>query len=401
MSSPLNRVAVIAALLAGGMTPVLGAVPAVAAPSAPASAGPTISELYGVSCTSSAACTAVGGSGRSDAGGSLIERWNGAKWTIQRAARPAGATSSSLYGVSCTSRTACVAVGNYIRAGSTASLAERWNGRKWSIQRTPKPARARDTQFFGVSCTSLTACIAVGNSNFGASLAERWNGKRWTIQRMPRPAGAIYKFSFLNSVSCTSRTACTAVGETDTGLAFRGKNITYLSLAERWNGKRWTIQRTPRPVAPAERFLYGVLCTSATSCTGVGVTFLKTTFAVVLAERWNGARWTVQPAPSPSSGLPAEFAGVSCPSRTTCVAVGDAYPEGFNLLAERWNGATWAIQPTPKPAREFYAALYGVSCPSRVVCFAVGQSNNGDGSSQVPLAEKWNGVNWTIQRIPS
>src|ERR1022692_4139833 len=317
------------------------------------------------------------------------------------ASAPAGVTISEFYGVSCTSPTACTAVGSSSRRGVAATVAERWNGTKWTIQRAPKPTGAIAAVLDGVSCTSPRACTAVGSSNYARSLAESWNGKKWTIQRTPRPSGAVYRLMFLNSVSCTSRTACTAVGESETGLPYKGKNITYLALAERWNGRKWAVQRTPRPAAPAQTFFYGALCTSRTACAAVGYTFPTDTISVVLVQRWNGAKWTVQRAPSPSGGVPAELSSVSCTSPTACTAVGDAYPEGFSLLAERWNGAAWTIQSVPRPAGQFYASLYGVSCASLTACIAVGQANNGDGSTQALLAEKWNGSTWTIQRTPA
>jgi hypothetical protein len=37
-----------------------------------------------------------------------------------------------------------------------------------------------------VSCASATACVTVG-SNQTSTLAERWNGTTWTIQRTRGP----------------------------------------------------------------------------------------------------------------------------------------------------------------------------------------------------------------------
>ena len=396
----VNRVALLASLLAGAAT-LAAAGAAAAVPARPAPAGPVISELNGVSCTSPSACTAVGGFGHGTASAPLAERWNGTKWAIQRTPKRAGATFSALFGVSCTSPTACIAVGYSSRSGVAAALAEQWNGTKWAILRTPRPAGAKDTQLFGISCTSRTACTAVGNSNYGRSLAERWNGKKWTIQPTPKPAGKIYRLTFFNSVSCTSSTVCTAVGESDTGLPFKGKNTTYLALAEQWNGKKWRIQQTPRAPAPTERFLYGVSCQSRTVCTGVGDTFLATAMDVVLAERWNGTKWTVQPAPTLAGGFPAEFGGVSCASAAACTAVGaSSHSANFILVAENWNGATWKLELAPKPAGEFYAALFSVSCAAPAACIAVGDANNGSGHAEVPMTQRWNGATWTLLRTP-
>ena len=106
--------------------------------------------------------------------------------------------------MSCTSASACTAVGS----SGAGPLAERWNGTRWTIQATPNP-RQGGGELNGVACTSASACTAAGNSNTG-NLAERWNGSSWSIQTTPNPAGA--QFTFLNTVACASASACTAAG---------------------------------------------------------------------------------------------------------------------------------------------------------------------------------------------
>jgi len=353
--------------------------------------------LYGVSCTSPTACIAVGTSGNgTTVATSLAERWNGTNWTIQQTPGPPGATSSSFYSVSCTSPDACIAVGNFRRSGVTEPLAESWNGTKWALQQVSGPPGA-DGELYGISCSSATACTAVGNSDFGAALAERWNGSTWTIQRTPKPGGAIYRFTYLTSVSCTSPTACTAVGESDTGLAYSRTNIGYQTLAETWNGAEWTIQHTPSSGPGTDTFLEGVSCTSPTECIAAGDNGSPTaTGGVVLAERWNGTNWAITPAPQPARG-PFAFAGVSCTSPSSCTAVGGP----FDVLAETWNGTNWAVTSALRPAGELYPSLSSVSCTSATACIAVGQSNNGAGSVAVPLAEVWDGTTWTILHTPT
>jgi hypothetical protein len=61
-----------------------------------------------------------------------------AGWSIEHTADPARSLGRELYGVSWTSGSACTAVGNFkAHAGRYASLAERWNGNRWSVQPTP------------------------------------------------------------------------------------------------------------------------------------------------------------------------------------------------------------------------------------------------------------------------
>ena len=96
-------------------------------------------------------------------------------WSIQHTPNPAGGSGSILNGVSCTSASACTAVGDSSNGTATVTLAERWNGTRWSIQTTPNPAGGSNSMLNGVSCASATACTAVGGSSNG-TLAEGWNG---------------------------------------------------------------------------------------------------------------------------------------------------------------------------------------------------------------------------------
>jgi hypothetical protein len=212
-------------------------------------------------------------------------------------------------------------------------LAERWNGTKWSIQNTPNPRGSTQIGLQGVSCTSASACTAVGayfNGIARLPLVERWNGTKWSIQRASNPTASTY--GELNAVACTSQNACTAVGDYN-------NNAGYVTLAERWNGTRWFIQDTPNPTGSRQTILYGIGCTSGSACTAVGERAprkLRT-----LAERWNGTKWSIQSTPYPrgSSGGDTLY-GIACTSSSSCIAAG-GYGDTTNLartLAERWNG---------------------------------------------------------------
>src|SRR5215472_116059 len=122
----------------------------------------------------------------------------------------------ALFADSCTSATACAAVGYQFDSGGTVvALAETWDGKIWRVRAVPSPAGATGSRLFGISCTSASTCTAVGTyvSGFlgpGLPLAERWNGINWRVQAAAIPAGA--KSARLLAVSCSSATACTAVG---------------------------------------------------------------------------------------------------------------------------------------------------------------------------------------------
>lgn len=327
-------------------------------------------------------------------------------WAVQPTPGPRGGT---LLSVLCTSPTACIAVGSSSTPGNgrpAKAIAERWDGQRWSIQRTPSPRGAVSSRLSGVSCTLATACTAVGAARFAHSqtpLVERWNGSTWSIQPTPSTASA----AALASVSCPSRRFCVAGG-----FVFVSSSDTS-PLAERWNGRRWSIQQTPNPQpnpglgAPTQNSLTGVSCASSRFCIAVGVGGApEISMGSTLAEGWNGSRWSIQQTQNPSELTHNDaLSGVSCTSTSACTAVGTAdVGQGvFQPEAQRWNGRRWSTQlPTPNPAANLFEmslSLNGVSCASRSACTSVGSFVNSAGTS-VTLAEGWNGVRWAIQRTP-
>src|ERR1039458_7046818 len=83
-------------------------------------------------------------------------------WALQTVPSPTG-PGGALMAVSCSSATDCTAVGSYVTvAGKSVALVERWNGTTWSIEATPSHAGDFAIYLSGVSCTSATACTAVG-----------------------------------------------------------------------------------------------------------------------------------------------------------------------------------------------------------------------------------------------
>ena len=342
--------------------------------------------LDAVSCSSSTACTAVGHYG-GDFGVNpgLVARWDGKAWSLQQPAVPAGADGFVLTSVSCPSRSDCVAAGYAIpHLGSDSLLVERWNGKAWSVQPTPNPAAVPggvyvEARLWGISCVASAACTAVGDYDAGTgvsrTLVERWNGVEWTIESSPNP-GDLNSDEFigdgLKGVSCASRSSCASVGSMGV----------YHSLAQRWNGLRWTNEAIAEPKPEIGSSLSGVACPDATTCLAVGQARLSepdgTGGTVVRAALWDGGEWSstrVTPPSDPPGGPHwTVLNGVSCASSMNCIGVG-AYQKvsyQYATLAERWNGRTWAMQPSDNPAGDL-PALNGVSCSSPTNCIAVGE----------------------------
>jgi hypothetical protein len=304
--------------------------------------GNNVNDLSGVSCTSSTDCVAVGyyfnTSASQTISQTLIEKWNGASWSVTPSPDQ-GNGGSVLYGVFCTSSTNCVAVGDYINgSGDFQTLIETWNGTGWSIIPSPDPGTP-SSGLDGVHCASSTNCVAVGYYFNGPStqgLVEAWNGTIWSVSPSPNPADA--GAANLASVSCTSATDCVAVGDYING---SGSQV----LTESWNGTIWSVTTSPNQGTDT---LSSVSCISSTNCVGVG-NFSTGSGDPTLIESWNGISWFVTPSPSP--GANAYLNGVSCISSTGCFAVGQTFDKSnaSQVLVESWNGTSWSVVLPPPP----------------------------------------------------
>ena len=348
----------------------------------PAPEGAKSSLLKGVSCTSATVCTAAGYAVNSaKVLVPLAERWNGTKWEIQSTPVPAGGTENILASISCTSASNCVAVGKFSSPYSLP-LAMQWDGTKWSLIQPPKPENSVVSWLSGVSCTSATFCVATGayldNFLIEKTLAMLWDGTKWIVKTTPNPGAQL---NGLAAVSCTSATACTAVG------SFYSEPGPSKVLTERWNGVSWQVQETPGPEGSKKAELLGVSCAAATVCTSVGVFTNSAGTNLSLAEKWDGTKWTLQSSPNPEGAKETVLRGISCTSSTACTAVGSFKSSaGIQLsLAERWTGSNWTIHSTPNPEGAKSSNLAGVSCLA-ASCEAVGGVQNGSGIG-VPLAE--------------
>jgi hypothetical protein len=318
--------------------------------------------LYGISCLSTTACIAVGHSGR----GALVERWDGRAWSIMRAA-PGRSKHAYLWAVSCTSKPRCIAVGE----DRGWPLVERWDGSRWSLQPTPHAPSTKGLELDGVSCLSRS-CMAVGTNYGSTRVAERWNAKSWSLEplaRPPRQAGAAVGLD--GGVSCVRGGVCVAVGSYG--------NSCVRPLIERWNGKRWSMQRSSNPSGSCHDYLLGISCVSRAMCLAVGGQAVVPNNGdnVPVAQRWNGRAWKEADPHGQAfrDNIDGLDGGVSC-RLDSCTAAGD--------VIAQWNGSSWSALPTnPGPLWD-QSTQTDISCATTHACFASGLAyKNPDGSGAV------------------
>jgi hypothetical protein len=342
-----------------------------------------------------------------------------------------------LAGVSCVSASFCMAVGDFLSpavtttfypAGIIRALAEEWNGSNWRVLPTARAVGVLEA----VSCTSTSFCMAVGQGAAvaGPSLAEAWNGSSWRVVTTP-PGG-----THLSAVSCATASFCVAV-----------PSNTVSNVAEEWNGRAWHVMNMSGDgCVPFFCTLSKVSCPSVRSCMAVG-TYANHDGTVILSKalRWNGRTWRDTNPPSP--GQNAGLSLVSCPSASSCIAIGQNGPcdcalaivwdgiswrqlaatpaflsmndlscpradscvvvggQGYGpspASAQAWDGRTWRRLRPAEPG-ESARVLFAVSCWRASGCMAVGlySTESAPFGAELTLAEQWNGTTWRVRKTPS
>ncbi|MGO9558077.1 MAG: hypothetical protein ACLPYW_03180 [Acidimicrobiales bacterium] len=116
------------------------------------------------------------------------------------------------------------------------------------------------------------------------------------------------------------------------------------------------------------------------------------------------ARWTIMKTPTFAGGTYGQLDAISCPSAKSCFAVGYGGTESSSgsveqPLIEHWDGTQWWQLAHPLYTKDPLVRLYSISCTSEAFCMAVGYAFNAKATASVTLAERWNGVNWSV--VPS
>jgi hypothetical protein len=373
---------VTAGVLLGGMSAAQTA-PMWAIATSPNQGGAVATGLSDVSCGSAVSCVAVGSSSASDPNKQwpFEARWNGQVWS--KMPRVLG-----VYTVSCVTATSCFGAGS---AGSGPKIAH-WNGTAWANMKVPNPAiKSGFAGLDDISCTSASRCVAVGylyDSPTPPGYANRtfalvWNGRTWTLAKTPNPAGT--KGIDFWSVACSNSTSCVAVGDYST--VSRSSSLNR-SFAARWNGKTWSLTTMPAiPAGAATTRLTGVSCVTPAFClaTGQWVGKYGGPFGG-LVERWNGQKWSAVTAADADG-----FDDVSCTSTTNCVLTGYSTPPEHPAI-EHWDGSTVSAITIPLPndtstdgGANGYSSLVAIACRSAGMCVAVGSDTPPDFSNSPPF----------------
>jgi hypothetical protein len=334
----------------------------------------------------------LAGPGMASASGQL------APWVVvqsQNVSQIANAFAS----VSLSSATDGWAVGTRQVDGSTdfRTLAEHFDGRKFSVVHTPNPATI--DRLFGVVDLAPNNVWAVGN-DFNLStlsyqtLVEHFDGTAWSVVSSPNRGT---RYDALQSVAATGSSDVWAVGATQTS----GQTIRNLSLIEHFDGTAWAIVPSPNPRGETNAQLLGATALSATDVWAVGFGHGG---AGTLAEHWDGRRWSIVRTPNVVQGGSNQLTSVNALATNDVWAVGSSQAAGgaARTLTEHWDGSSWTIVPSPNEGNE-NNWLFGVTHLSATDLWSVGvwvkQLPEGGFVNQT-LTQRWNGSAWTTVASP-
>ena len=313
-----------------------------------------------------------------------------------------GAATAAATAASCATATECLAVGTTSTTVGAASFSSD-AGQSWSpLAAVDSPSIARLT---GIACPSATTCVAVGSSSTkpAVGVVANLSGGVWrwsppvTITAASNPTADQL---IMNAVSCVSASSCVSVGEDQSA------DTPVMSYTND-GGRTWT---AAVPVggdnAIANGFqvqLNAITCPSSTTCIAVGNDSADNGMVAVATLDSQTNVWSFAASSDLVTGVNSNtgrLAGISCASSTRCVAVGQdragdgVDSEGFQILGN-W---IWTNEADITADTTHVGQLTAVHCQATGDCVAVGQ----DVSGVVTTTSTDDGSTWTVEApIPS
>jgi hypothetical protein len=312
----------------------------------------------------------------------LLEHRNATAWTRVSVPVPAG-QQATLSGVDDLGPADAWAVGTSFSGGIEANpggqtLIEHWNGTRWSIVPSPNPATAPgDTDLLtSITGTGPNDLWAAGWDNNSATdsislLFEHWNGTTWTAAASPTP---LRSTQFANGITAVSPDNVWAVGSDETGNS--------KTLAAHWNGKAWSIVPTPgiTNAGDVQNLLTGVSSDAAGDVWASGYAHNvhnQNSLHEPFVLHWTGTAWVLVKVPT--LGTEGSLLnGIQVLSPTDAWAAGQTQESNGAILSltEQFNGKTWTVVPSPDPGEDSLKlkdnALASIATAGGSNLFAVG-----------------------------
>lgn len=302
--------------------------------------------------------------------GPLVERWDGAAWSVVPDAAGPGFHLADV---------AVVAADDVWAVGASRypnyqPVLEHWDGSAWRLAALPPIGAGGLT---GLSARAADDVWAVGwyeDQSDGGSLYLHWDGSTWT--RVDGPE-AVWDWM---DVSALAPDDVWAVGNL-------GVDHSVTNTITHWDGAAWTVSPSPVfRIGSHERFR--ILALAPDDVWVVGNFELADSSLRVAIEHWDGTEWTMRSFPDLEVADYGHF-GIAGTARDDVWVVGSYLPggqPGGKTLTMHWDGAAWSVVPSPSPASvsilEDAAALPGG------VVWAVGDYDQGDAQLNLTMVRQ-------------
>ena len=308
----------------------------------------------------------------------LPTSWDDTSWTVADAPPIPHARLNDVSGSSASDVWAVGSVGGF----HGGSLIEHWNGATWSVVRSPRLPEAD----YLTSVVSLTPNDAwavgawwmggTGGAGHYTALVERWDGVRWVAVNAPPSAPALVsRHSREEGIELLSSPASllsvepgdeilTSVDASSSEDVWVGGSTVgkatgpYRQFVARWNGHGWWSSMSPGN---------GTMSSISVVSSEEAWAFVNQNGPRMAIEHWSHGEWA--PVSAPSLGRNLAGGSVAVGPRDAWM-VGQRQGSRNSPLIEHWNGTRWRMVPSPP----IHAILNGVVVTPSGSVVAVGST---------------------------
>ena len=304
----------------------------------------------------------------------VAEHYNGSKWTLSFPVEEYGTTINA---VAASSADSVWAVGSAYEeqygGAFYGSIIEHFDGKRWSL--------VEGINY--LSSTGLNAVAAISSHNVWAvgDGIQHYDGKHWTYAAQPSlPQGGYGEFM---SVAASSPSDVWTVGYDATDNVYPPAQASANTLIEHYNGKHWTVVRTPRP-ATGHGELMGVTVIAPNNVWAVGDAGENP--ETTLVEHYDGRKWSIVPSPNDATGF-GYLTEVAAASATNVWALGDPI--------EHFDGTSWSVA-SGLPKAVTSGTVAGISAGPGQVWMAGVRRNSGHS-----LMTLFQDGHWSVLKTPN
>ena len=336
---------------------------------------------------------------------------------------PDASTSGVAYihSIACSSSDSCAVAGDYSTSGGPGGLLPLKSQAGWSTNSVSPPAAGSPPRslFDSVACPSAGNCTAVGSyvTSQGArqGVFVTQSGGLWGQGTEVSPPADAKQIGSFNSVACPGAGECVAVGDYENSSGDNQALIATSSAGGPVTGLEAPLPQDAAAATSNAGFagsqLNAVSCPSASTCVAVGTYYDNHGVLQGLLLRESGSGWTATRAPLPAGAEnPADpnyfdLTAVACPAADNCSAVG-YYPGASSsqqgVLLTLANG-TWSNQQLSLPsdaAQNPGVQLASVACVSSGNCTAAGSYTDSSGVGHALIVTEKDGA-WSRGTAPA